>query len=416
MPVDLSAALEAADELRGYERDLIAALVACRSVRGEASGIHELCAEEVEGLGMEAELVSPRVEELERRPEWCPPCPQPAEPEKLVSVLGSWGEGPGILLFAHIDTEPPGALENWSTDPGRATQIGGRIYGLGAADDKAGAASVLAAARALTPHLDGVRLAVGLVHGKLGGGLGTLPVMERTGELDAAVYCHPAETGLGMAHFKTASRGFFNFRIEAAGRRPEPAEIGTPHSEDPRRGVNAFGRLQKVLAAVDRWAGREGVLCSVNRVSAGDGPTVLPETASAEGAVWFRRGSAAEVYEGLERAALRAGACSARRFGLQSNPAEIPAGHPLAAAAAEAVAAETGQAPGAYPSHVASDIRFPIRCLGAPAVGFGALAGGFYGPDEWVDAEDMHRATRVLVRIAAAWAGRAAAGQPWPRV
>ncbi len=416
MPVDLAAALEAADQLRGCEAELLASLVSRRSVRGEASDIHELCAEELEKLGMEVELVTPRVDGLASHPEWCPPCPAAAEPERMVSVLGSAGEGPGIFLFAHIDTERPDPLGDWETDPYRAARIGGRIYGVGTADDKAGAASVLTAARALLPRLDGVRLAIGLVHGKLGGGLGTLPVMERVGEVEASVYCHPAETGLGMAHLKTASRGFFNFRIETLGRRPEPAEIRTPNSEDPRRGVNAFTRLRAVLDAVDGWAGQNDLLCSVNRASAGVNPVVLPERAAAEGAVWFRRGTAAEVYRSLGSAASRAGASSTRLFGVRANPAETPSDHPLAAAAARAVEAETGAAPGLYPAHVASDIRFPIRCLNAPSVGFGALAGNFYGPGEWVDAEDMHRATRVIIRIVSAWAGQTAAGRPWPRV
>ncbi len=416
MPIDLNTVLEAADLSRGYERELLASLVSRRSVRAEASDIHELCAEEVQKLGMEVELVVPRVEELERHAEWCPPFPPAAEPGRTVSVLGSWGDGPGILLFAHIDTERPDPREDWDTHPYQAVQIGDRIHGLGTADDKAGAASVLAAARALLPRLDGVRLVVGLVHGKLGGGLGTLPAMAGVGEVDAAVYCHPAETGLGMSHFKTASRGFFNFRIETEGRRPAPVEIRTPISEDPRMGVNAFDRLRGVLDAVDRWAGQDDLLCSVNRVSAGVDPTVLPERAVAEGAVWFRRGTAAEVYRSLDRAASKAGALSTRLFGIRSNPAEIPRDHPLAAAAARAIAAETGTAPGVYPAHVASDIRFPIRCLNAAAVGFGALAGNFYGPNEWVDAEDMHRATRVIIRIVSAWADQAAAGPPWPRI
>ena len=120
-----------------------------------------------------------------------------------------------------------------------------------------------------SPRLQGVRLVVGLVHGKLGGGLGTLPMMARVGEVDASIYCHPAETGLGMTHFKIATRGFFNFRIETAGRRPDPVEIRTPSSEDPRLGINAFTRLRGVLDEVDRWADREGLLSSVNRASAG---------------------------------------------------------------------------------------------------------------------------------------------------
>ena len=399
MPIDPKAVLGADDRLRSYEREMLASLVARRSVLGEPSDIHELCAEQLDRLGMEVELVTPRVGDLESHPEWCPPQPDIAEPEGLVSVVASRGNGPGILLFAHIDTE-----------------IGGRIHGLGAADDKAGVVSVLAAARVLVPHLEGVRLVIGLVHGKLGGGLGTLPAMERVGDLEASVYCHPAETGRGMAQFKIATRGFFNIRIDPGGRRPPPVEIRTPNSEDPREGINAFKRLRGVLDAVDRWADQEDLLCSVNRVSAGVDPTVLPEHAVAEGAVWFRRGTFAEVYERLAGVAMEAGACSTTLFGVRSNPAEIPSDHPLVDLTSRAIRAETGSAPRVYPAHVASDIRFPIRCLGAATVGFGALAGNFYGPDEWVDAEDMHRATRVIVRIVSAWAEHVTDGRPWSRI
>lgn len=406
MTADPSAALEAVDRLARYERDLLGALVSRPSVRGEASDVHELCAEQLEKLGMAVELVTPRMPALERHPEWSPPHPVRAEPERMVSVVGSAGDGPGILLFAHIDTENPDPL-GWETDPYRATEVGGRVYGVGAADDKAGVVSVLAAARALLPNLSGVRLVIGLVHGKLGGGLGTLPAMAAVGDVDTSIYCHPAETGKGMAHFKVATRGYFNFRIETAGRRPDPVEIRTPLSEDPRLGANAFSRMRGVLEEVDRWAEREGVLCSVNRVAAGTDPIVLPERAVAEGAVWFREGTVAEIHESLDAVALDAGALSTRRFGLQSNPAETPADHPLVSATTSAIAEETGTTPDLYPAHVASDIRFPIRCLNAAAVGFGALGGNFYGPNEWVDAADMHRATRVLVRIVSDWADQA---------
>ena len=416
MPVDQNAALEAADQLRGSEMELLSSLVSQRSVRAETSDVHEMCLQEMEKLGMEVELVTPRAAELERHSEWCPPSPTCAEPEKMVSVVGTRGEGPGIFLFAHTDTEPPDPRGDWETDPYRATVKGDRIYGVGAADDKAGVASVLTATRALLPHLEGVRVVVGLVHGKLGGGLGTLPTMERVGQVDTSIYCHPAETGKGLAHFKIATRGFFNFRIETVGRRPEPVEIRTPNSEDPRQGINAFTHLRAVMDAVESWAARDGILLSVNRVSAGINPMVLPERAVAEGAVWFRHGTVAGVCGQLDRVASEAGAVSTHLFGLRSNPAEIPRDHPLVAATQRAIALETGRAPAVYPAHVASDIRFPIRCLNAATVGFGALAGNFYGPNEWVDSRDMHRATRTIVRIVSEWADHATMGQPWPRV
>ena len=52
-----------------------------------------------------------------------------------------------------------------------------------------------------------------------------------------------------------------------------------------------------------------------------------------------------------------------------------------------------------YDWHSASDIRFPMRCLDVPAVGFGATAGQFYGPNEWVDLASLHDSTAVVARM-----------------
>ena len=251
MPVDLAAAIETAHHLRGYERDLLSSLVSRPSVRAEASDVHELCVRELEKLGMEVELITPRVEELEGHPEWCPPHPASAEPERLVSVLGSSGQGPGIFLFAHIDTEKPDPRGDWDTDPYRATESGRRIYGVGTADDKAGVVSVLAAARALLPRLQGVRVVVGLVHGKLGGGLGTLPMMARVGEVDASIYCHPGRNRTGNDPFQDRYPRLFQLPHRDGG---ETARSGGDTHPQLRRPQSGDQRLHPTA----RSAGRGG--------------------------------------------------------------------------------------------------------------------------------------------------------------
>jgi acetylornithine deacetylase/succinyl-diaminopimelate desuccinylase-like protein len=128
------------------------------------------------------------------------------------AVVGHRDGPPGsrtVTLYAHHDVQPPGDDALWDSPPFEPTEREGRLYGRGAADDKAGVMAHVAALRAHGPDLPvGVTI---FVEGEEEIGSDSLPtILERHGDrlrADAIVLADSGNWDIGEPALTTTLRG-----------------------------------------------------------------------------------------------------------------------------------------------------------------------------------------------------------------
>ncbi|MHA7238676.1 M20/M25/M40 family metallo-hydrolase [Arthrobacter sp. TMS1-12-1] len=127
---------------------------------------------------------------------------------------------PTVLLYAHHDVQPPGDPSLWETEPFVATERNGRLYGRGAADDKAGIMAHIGAFGALTEVL-GDAFGVGVtlfIEGEEEAGSPTFRSFLETYrddlEADVIVVADSSNWRVGVPALTTSLRGLVDGTIE----------------------------------------------------------------------------------------------------------------------------------------------------------------------------------------------------------
>ena len=135
------------------------------------------------------------------------------------ALIASWPappDAPTVLLYAHADVQPTGPVEEWTTPPFVPTERNGRLYGRGAADDKAGVAMHLAVIRAY-----GGRPPVGVVlfiEGEEEIGSPTLPTLLREHRdklgCDVIVIADSGNVAVDTPALTTSLRGLVDVMVD----------------------------------------------------------------------------------------------------------------------------------------------------------------------------------------------------------
>ena len=135
------------------------------------------------------------------------------------AVLASWPAPPGaptVLLYAHLDVQPTGPEQEWTSPPFVPTERDGRLYARGAADDKAGVLMHLAVLRAYggQPPVGVVLFAEG--EEEVGSPTLTALLAEHRERLraDVIVIADSANAAVDVPAFTTSLRGLVDVLVD----------------------------------------------------------------------------------------------------------------------------------------------------------------------------------------------------------
>ena len=395
--------------------ELLSDMIRVQSLSGESAGnAQNIVKTYLAGLPYRIDESLDRPSRYESHAEYMPP--NPAGDGPFVNVVG-WPTGSSqnrYAMFSHIDTHS--LDDGWETPPMEPVLKDNRLYGLGTSDDKGGVAAMLVAAAALSEAGEDLPVVMSL-HGKGGGSRGSLPVFDRLSGTDhgigAVLYVHPAETGRGLDDIKNAVQGVVDLELTVNGWRAPPMEIGSVDSSDWEAGGNALDMCWKALGHL-RQTVFSGIPFNLGIMDGGDRIGSVANSASARfrlkftgehtwGSLLQAARREIEAFAGDVNTADSSYEFSLDTIGYRTNPGAADWEAPVSRVLRNSIEEVTGRAPDAYPNHYAGDIRYPIRLLGVPAYGIGSIGGNFYGPNEWVDIDDLVRLVAVLIQTMAGW-------------
>jgi acetylornithine deacetylase/succinyl-diaminopimelate desuccinylase-like protein len=224
----------------------------------------------------------------------------PTETQPLIigDLAASNGSAPTVLVYGHVDVQPPDPLDLWESDPFSLEERDGWLYGRGVADDKGQlyvllkAAAELAGAGVLPVN---VRVACDAEEETGGHQIVDFLAADERGA-DAAVIFDSGMTTRGVPEFNVATRGlvYFHLVVHTGARDLHSGIYGGA-------ALNAMHVLSEIVGAI---SARDGVLPEPLR--AGIVPPTDEEVAGwaelVPGAEMLEEAGARKAYPGADEA------------------------------------------------------------------------------------------------------------------
>ena len=333
------------------------------------------------------------------------PCRLEAKDEKRPNALATLGEGSaGFALIAHMDTVAEGNTDRWTHAPFAGEIEGGRLFGRGAADNKAGIACGLYTLALLRDQglLDLARQKVLLacVADEESGACSSLGVRHLLDQnllpVGSAIYTYTSDIVC------TGHRGLLRLEVKAEG---QSVHAGALEWHRRRHGVNAVTGLADLLLRLENLTipaiappGFEKLGCTITpgtQFSGGIYESIVPDAATAVVDIRLLPGQdSAGVLAEVDR--LLAEVEGSRRglrlsYTIKVNipGASVPTNHPLVTLAQDYTERFTGRrwaAEGAGPANEG----YMLISAGIPTLcGFGPAGGEPHAPDEWVQLDSL---------------------------
>ncbi len=413
--------LDAVASVRADTEALLMRLVREPSLLGEEQGAIAVMHDAFAGLGLAPRRVPVDPAALADKPGWSPPLiPYDGRDCVVATHRPRAPRGRSLLLQGHVDVVPEGAADLWTTPPFEPAIRGGRLFGRGAADMKAGLASMVMAFAAL--RRAGLQPAAELhfaaVIEEECTGNGALAVMHALPMPEA---CLIPEPGPGHPALYVAEVGVVWAWITVTGR---PAHVREMHA-----GVNA---IEAAYVLMERLRAYEAEMNRAERrhpAFASDNHPVNVNIGTLHGGEWnssvatrtrlgVRVGvmpghSCHDVRHEIERLVgdaaadprLRGARLAVEFQGFMADGCVFPPEQGISRAVSAAHQRLTGAPVRHYCATGLTDARHYVLYGGAEATCYGPDGDNIHGIDESVGLDAVHQVTEVLALTIADWCG-----------